>query len=84
MYCRWELEEDCTNLQNLMVRFDSEVELGSHDLGRSLLAMVRDEDDELQGLPHINSPIPSTNPFASVRERLQAAQLAIRELREEV
>ena len=84
MYCRWELEEDCTSLRTLMLRFDSKLELESHDLGRSLLAMVRDADDESEGLPCLDSPIPSTNPFEGVRERLQAAQLAIRELRVEV
>lgn len=84
MYCRWELEEDCTSLRNLLLRFDSELELETHDLGRSLLAMVRDADEEFQGLPRFDNPIPSTNPFEAVRERLQAAQLAIRELRVEV
>lgn len=56
----------------------------SHDLGRSLLAMVRDDDDEFQGLPRLDSSIPSTNPFEAVRERLEAVQLAIRYLYVEV
>ena len=42
MYLKWELEnctkeEDCTNLRALMLRFDSETELESNELGRSLL-----------------------------------------------
>jgi hypothetical protein len=84
MYCRWELEEDCTSMRNLILRFDSELELESHDLGRSLLAMVRDADEEFQGLPRLDSPLPSTSPFEAVRERLEATQLAIRDLRVEV
>ena len=84
MYCRWELEEDNTSLQNLMLRFDSELELESHDLGRSLLAMMRDNVDEFQGLPRLHSSIPSTNPFEALRERLEAAQLAIHDLHVEV
>jgi hypothetical protein len=67
-----------------MLRFDSELELESHDLGRSLLAMVRDANEEFQGLPRLDSPIPSTNPFEAVRERLEATQLAIHDLRVEV
>jgi hypothetical protein len=67
-----------------MLRFDSELELETHDLGRSLLAMVRDANDEYQGLPRLDSPILATNAFEGVRERLQAAQLAILELQVEV
>jgi hypothetical protein len=37
MYCKWELEEECSNLQALMLRVDSEQELELHELGRSLL-----------------------------------------------
>lgn len=80
MFCRWELEEDCTSLHALMVRFDSELEWESHELGRSLLAMVRDEDEEYLGLPPLESTIPISNPFEEVRGRLEAAHLAIREL----
>jgi hypothetical protein len=51
MYCRWELEEDCSDLNALMRRFDSESVLETHELGRSLLLMLRDEDDGLRVLP---------------------------------
>jgi hypothetical protein len=43
MYCKWELEEDCSNLWALMLRFDSEADLETHDLGRSLLLMLRSD-----------------------------------------
>ena len=84
MYCRWELEEDCSDLRALMLCFDSELELESHELGRSLLFMIRDEDVGIDIVPrheHIATP---TNPFELVRERLAAADLAIRDLRARV
>ena len=49
MYCKYELQEDCIGLRDMMLRFDSELELGSHDLGRALLCMVR-EDAENQDI----------------------------------
>ena len=84
MYCKWVLEEDCTNLHGLMCRFDSELELESHELGRSLLFMIRDDDVGL-----ISTPLPAPvqvvdNPFNDVRERLAAAAMAIRELHPQV
>ena len=54
MFCKWELQEDCTNLRALMLRFDSEEELDSHELGRSLLFMVRNEDVDVDGLPTLH------------------------------
>ena len=51
MYCRWELEEDCSNLEALLLRFDSEAELESHELGCALLHMVRDDGGGLPALP---------------------------------
>ena len=84
MYCKWELEEDCTNLRALMLRFDSESELESHELGRSLLAMLRDEDIGHNNLPLPASLPPMPSPFDLVRERLAAANLAIRTLRAQV
>jgi len=54
MYCRWELLEDCSNLEALMWRFDSEAELESNDLGRALLFMIRNDEDGLPAsMPHI-------------------------------
>ena len=84
MYCKWELQEDCSNLRALMVRFDSERQLESHELGRSLLAMLRDDDVCFDTLEH-HDPHPTvSNPFQIVRERLAAAALAMQGLRYEV
>jgi hypothetical protein len=84
MYCKWELEEDCTNLRSLLHRFDSESELESHELGRSLLSMIRDEDNGHDTLPHREPIVPTANPFDVIRQRLAAAALAIHELQPQV
>ena len=84
MYCRWVLEDECNNLRDLMERFDSEAELETHELGRSLLFMIRDEDMGDEGLPRHDPPDAPTNPFADVRERLAAMDYAIRDLRPQV
>ena len=84
MYCKWELEEDCTNLWDLMVRFDSEVELDSHALGRSLLFMVRDDAAGLDILPRPTPLTTTANPIDVIRERLVAAGQAIRGLHQQV
>ena len=84
MYCKWELQEDCTNLWALMVRFDSEVELESHELGRSLLFMVRDDADGIDILPARVPIVPKANPFDVVRERLSAVGHAIRVMHKHV
>lgn len=84
MYCKWELQEDCTDLWALMVRFDSEAELESHELGRSLLFMVRDDADQMDILPARLPPMPTASPFDEVRERLSAAGHAIRNMHEQV
>ena len=84
MYCKWELEEDCTNLRSLMHRFDYETVLESHELGRYLLNMLVDDDI---GFPTLSSQLPLVarpNPFEAVRERLAVAASAIRELHAEV
>ena len=80
MYCKWDLQEDCSRLCDLMLRFDSEVELESHALGRSLLSMVRDDDGGFVTLPQPVTFIPTVSPFDAVRHRLDAAALAIRGL----
>ena len=67
-----------------MVRFDSEQELQSHELGRSLLFMIRDEDSGFETMPRSDVLIAPTNPFDAVRERLAAADLAIRDLHAQV
>ena len=67
-----------------MHRFDSELELESHELGRSLLFMVRDAGAEIEGLPrHVPLPTPP-NPFEAMRERLAAAGTAIHDLHHKV
>ena len=84
MYCKWELQEDCSNLQSLMVRYDSERELQSHGLGRSLLFMIRDEDLGFETMPRTDVLHAAPNPFDDIRERLVAADLAIRDLHGQV
>lgn len=84
MYCKYELGEDCTSLWALMVRFDSENELESHELGRSLLYMLRDDASSLHILPQTDPVLPMSNPFVAVRERLAAAGLAIQTLQNQV
>lgn len=84
MYCRWELEEDCTDLQSLMHRFDSEEELESHELGRSLLYMVRDVDAEFNSFPVHARTIQRADPFEDIRQRLAAVDVAIHGLHAQV
>ena len=84
MYCRWELEEDCTDLRALMHRFDSEKDLESHELGRSLLFMIRDEDAQLNRLPMGVPNVSRENPFVEIRERLAVVGMAIHDLRPQV
>lgn len=84
MYCKWELEEDCTSLRAFMVRFDSESELETHKLGRSLLSMLRNDDVAYGSLPLHTTLLAQPNPFDEVRCRLAAADLAIRHLHAQV
>lgn len=80
MFCKWKLQDDCTNLRALMARFDSESDLQSTELGRSLLAMIQDDDDGLYNLPHLATIDSPVNPFSVVRERLASVDLAMRGL----
>ena len=80
MYCKWELQEDCNDLRALMLRYDSETELETHELGRSLLFMVRSDAVDRDCAPRIVPRAVRLNPFDVVRERLQTAALAIHEL----
>ena len=85
MYCRWVLEEDCSNLRALMLRFDNERELESHELGQSLLMMIRDDDDN--GLDRLQSRIHSNvapNPFDAIRAGLAAVDVAFRGIQPQV
>lgn len=84
MYCKWVLGEDCSSLHALMCRFDSELELESHELGRSLLFMIRDDDEGFFGMLQPPSVHVAANPFADVNERLSAAAMAIRDLHPQV
>ena len=84
MYCRWELQEDCSDLRALMMRFDSEAALETHDLGRSMLQMLRDDDIGLHILPtstHFPSPV---NPFDEFRCSLAVVDAAIQALQPHV
>ena len=67
-----------------MLRFDSESELQSHELGRSLLCMIRDDDMGFVAMPRADALLEPTNPFDAVRERLAAADLALRDLHAQV
>ena len=84
MYCRWELEEDCTDLESLMFRFDSKEELESHELGRSLLYMVRDVETEFDNYPRHARAVERANPFEDIRHRLAAVDAAIHGLHAQV
>lgn len=81
MYCRYELQEECSNLQALMLRFDDEQELQSHELGRSLLFMIRDDEAGLESLYRRSHPPAPQNPFDAVRAGLAAVDLAFVGLR---
>ena len=83
-YCSLELDEDCSDLHALMERFDSEAEMESSVLGRSLLCLVRDEDDGLHSLSRRMQTVATPNPFQDVRARLATAGLAIQALHPQV
>ena len=84
MFCKWELAEDCSDLRALMRRFDSEADLESHELGRSLLCMLHDDDMGMHGFSPAVAIASPANPFDLVRERLAAAGMAIRGLQHQV
>jgi hypothetical protein len=72
MYCKWELQEDCSDLRALMLRFDSEAALESHELGRSMLQMLRDDDVGVPVLPpraQLSTPI---DPFYDIKSSIAA------------
>jgi hypothetical protein len=84
MYCKWELQDDCSNLRELMVRFDSEAELETHELGRSLLLMLHDDD---AGMPMYTQRMvydAPSNPFDSIRSRLAKIDTAFWALQPQV
>lgn len=84
MFCRWELQEDCSNLRELMLRFDSEAELATHDLGRSMLQMIDDDDFGMPIEPSHTQMSPADNPFRDIRSRLAAIGSAFQTLQPQV
>lgn len=84
MFCKWELQEDCSNLGELVRRFDSEAELQSHNLGRSMLQMVRDDGAGLHQLPPRPHSSPSPNPFDAIRTTLAACDTALQGMQPQV
>ena len=79
MFCRYELQEDCGDLEALMRKFDDKLELESHALGRSLFILVRDGDSDV-GLEHLSRSTQIealANPFDALRARLATVDLAI-------
>lgn len=67
-----------------MHRFDSEEELQSHELGRSLLCMLQDDDVGFGDLHRQAEPTVHANPFADLRNRLAAVGMAIQNLHPQV
>lgn len=84
MYCKWELQEDCSNLWELMLRFDSEADLATHDLGRSLLLMLHDDDAGMRIVPPRVQMSALVSPFAVIRTRLAAMGEAFQTLQPQV
>ena len=84
MFCRWELQEDCSNLRTLMHRFDCEEELQSHELGRSLLCMLENDDVGFGDLYREAKHTVHADPFADLRHRLAAVGATIENLHPQV
>lgn len=84
MYCKWELQEDCSNLGELMRRFDNKEELQSHDLGRSMLQMIRDDDAGVHELLPRSRFTPASNPFDAIRSTLAAVDTALQGMQPQV
>ena len=85
MYCKYILQEDCSNLWALMVRFDCEAELSSHDLGRSMLAMLHADDDDAPRLLPAGVHMPArVSPFDAIRTSLAAMDVTLQTMRPQV
>jgi hypothetical protein len=67
-----------------MLRFDSELELETHELGRSLLSLVRSDDVGLYNLQPLVVRVARVDPFDDLRGRLSAASSAIQGLQDQV
>ena len=75
MYCWWELGEECNDHRHLMLQFDSELELESHELGRSVLYMVKDDETGKETLSRHIDLNAVHDPFVAIRERLAMVDL---------
>lgn len=84
MFCKWELQDDCSNLWELMLRFDSEAELSTHELGRSMLLMIRDDESDMRILSPRVQISTADNPFDAIRTRLAAIGTAFQRLQPQV
>jgi hypothetical protein len=67
-----------------MLRFDSEASLEMHELGRSLLLMIRDDDIGFQFPQARQQSEPTVDPFAAIRGRFAAVDLAFQSLHAQV
>ena len=84
MYYKWVLCKDCSNLWDLMVRFDSEAKLGSHELGRSMLQMLHGDEGGLQIVPPPVLMPPPVSPFTAIRFTFAAMDVALQAMRPQV
>lgn len=84
MFCKYELQEDCSDLRALMLRFDDEHALETDVLGRAMLQMLRDDDIGLHIYP-IPAHLPAAvNLFDEFRVSLAAVDTAIQALQPQV
>lgn len=84
MFLKWELQEDCSNLGDLMQRFDSESQLETHVLGRALLLMLRDDDGGMEMSSRRMQFEAPLDPFAAIRIRIAAVDTAFQALQPQV
>ena len=63
-----------------MLRFDSESELRSHELGRSLLCMIQNDNTDFDGVHGLVESAVQANPFTELTARLSAAKVTLRGL----
>jgi hypothetical protein len=84
MFCKYELQEDCSNLGALMLRFDFEAQLQTHVLGRALLLMLRDDDAGLEMSSRRMQFQAPLDPFEVIRSKLAAVDTAFQTLQPQV
>lgn len=68
----------------MMLRFDTEASLEMHELGRSLLLMIRDDDIGTQFAQAQQQFVAPVDPFAAIRGRLAAVDLTFQSLHAQV